>query len=179
MDYAYYIGEGLENDEIMEQVQAKLNILRDARNALIAKYGAERMMVKGKHVYGLAWKAEQPERWKHLLCERGGYYVYDADRRYRQGKDFHCDLMDDSVVDKTDGWLKKKLGVDHMACGVKAVYWTCVGWNNGHLLVKIPDDGSSHNPAPKPPAWFREVTLKEWRELCKASCKTGTVVKYE
>ena len=167
MNYAYYIGEGPENDELMRQVLEKVNGVRDARRALIAKYGADQMMVKGEYVYGLAWKTEQHERWKHLLCERDGFYVYDADRRYREGKAFHREMMDDSVVDKVEDWLKKKLGIAHMACGAKAAYWTVIGWNNGHLLVKIPDDGMASNRPPKPPAWFREGTLTEWKEWCR------------
>ena len=164
MNYAYYVGEGPENDNLMDWVKLRNDCIKEARKSLMVKYGAERLMTKGENVYGLAWKEEQHERWKHPLCERDGFYVYNADRRYKEGKELYSDMHDKCVVDDVEEWLKKKLGVDHVAFGTNTVCWTFVGWNKGHLLVKVPDDGTVHNRTPKPPEWFREVTSTEWRK---------------
>lgn len=177
MEKHFYIGEGLEAEELIAETLERENVAREARKALIAEYETDGLILSvwddGK-VAGLAF--DKPTSRPYLagetrLSSREGYGYYPK-LSTKEGKRLAKRLEAEELTFSQSNFILDKLRLRRMVAGPSsasrtgsALYYSVAGIVSGKILISIP--GSKENehgrdPFPEVPAWLREVRESEW-----------------
>ena len=167
MEKNYYIGEGPEAEALIAEVQARREVVGNARSAVQAEYGADGLLScnNGGEICGLVFKEKQncPFLKGELRLPDG--YGYYAKKNCKQGKELSAKLRAADLQFSPSDHIVKKLNINRMCFGASgpgmAIYSTAAGFVGGKIIVSIPA-AEKGDPMPPIPAWFREVKESEF-----------------
>ena len=172
MEKNFYIGDGPENDKLVEEVFAEIEKCRQARVQLLKDYEADYLWTNGHTVKGLAWDEKKEYPWLKGERQVNGKYIYEGRKSTKKGRELAERLKTEKILhfDPSEYIISKlklaRLEIDHMA-GI--AHSTAAGIAEGKIIVSIPYDKESilqgDDEFPDVPEWLREVKESEWLAL--------------
>lgn len=175
MEKHFYIGEGPQADELIAEALKRRSVTREARNALIAEYETDGLLLSpwrdGK-VIGLAF--DKPTSRPYLKGEtriKEGYGYYPK-LSTKEGKRLAKRLEAKELAFDLSNFILDRLRLHWTATGPSLasrtglmLYYSTAGIAPGKILVSIPGGKESEQGEgsfPDVPAWLREVKESEW-----------------
>ena len=167
MEKNYYIGEGPEAEALIEEVQARREVVSSARSAVQTAYGADGLLSRnnGGEICGLVFKEKQSCPFLKGEMRLPDGYGYYAKKNCKQGKDLSAKLRAPDLQFSPSDHIVKKLNINRMCVGPSgtgmAIYSTAAGFVDGKIILSIPA-AEKGDTMPSIPAWFREVKESEF-----------------
>ena len=174
LEFHYYVGEGPENDKLLDEVVVRCKERDAARSKLAAEYGACGGAMRDGKAVGLLFDKMVKRKYLRREGYKGedGTYMYLPRRNTKKGKELAArmaaenDVLTfnpaDCIVEELD--VYRRIGGPHKESpSGKALYHTGAGFVDGKILVQIP--GPKDEEFPEVPEWLREVSKDEWKKL--------------
>ena len=159
MEYYFFTGEGPDAKKIIEDGSARAATAQKLRDALLADYGAEAMVIQSwtERPIGICFSSEQNSPWlRPCTAYRGEGHAYYGRRSTWEGRQLNDRLLDERLHFSWSAFIVGRTGTYVLRREGRMIYHTVAGVVDGRILLKIPRH-SFETGCPDVPEWFREI----------------------
>lgn len=178
MEYQFYIGEGPEAQELIDECHSKKQAKNDAVSAFQERHGFTNSWSQYRSVLGglasekkLTSEEAKSLGLKYHMCIEEGCYAYTPHLGCSAGKKLQKEI-DEINKDRFDvsDYILKVTGMEHTVFGPHAesrsgqcIADSVAGYAGGNLVIKVPIGTKMRGDGltPTPPAWLREAKESE------------------